>query len=170
MGRGPKTCVLCLFFLAPCLPTSRLLYLAARQSCALWIPHPTRASGRLFNLNTRPINLVLFISTFSIINPFTMASRRGLNATDESAYAVGSEVRRDVNIARRYLSSSDLACMPDEEVLGRSLSVKSVISTTSSFARRSQHAASRPDLQKYIQIGAGLQGAVFEQVRPKPLK
>lgn len=93
-----------------------------------------------------------------------MASRRDLNATDESAYSVGSEIRSDAMIAREYLRASDLANMAGHIVLQRSLSIKSIISTSSSFVRRSQEAINRPHLQNFIQIGAGLQGAVFEQV------
>jgi len=93
-----------------------------------------------------------------------MASQRGFNAAGDAVYSVGSEIRRDAEPAHRYLRSSDLADMPDDAVLQRSLTVKSIISTSSSFARRSQQAASHPDLQNFIQIGAGFQGAVFEQV------
>ncbi|KAK0612580.1 hypothetical protein B0T17DRAFT_511761 [Bombardia bombarda] len=76
-----------------------------------------------------------------------MASRRELNATDETAYSVGSETRQHVDLAWRYLQATDLASLP----LQPSLSGHSP-------------AIGRPDLQEIIEIGKGLQGAVFEQV------
>ncbi len=94
-----------------------------------------------------------------------MASRRQQAATDDSAYSAGSEVRHDAAIARQYLASAAMALLPSDVILQRSLSVKSVLSTSSSFARRSQQAAARPDLQQIVQIGAGMQGVIFEQVR-----
>ncbi|KAK3364192.1 hypothetical protein B0T25DRAFT_627982 [Lasiosphaeria hispida] len=93
-----------------------------------------------------------------------MASRRELNATDETAYSVGSETRQHVDLAWRYLQATDLASLPPTTVMKRSLTVRSVVSTSSSFALRSQRAVGRPDLQEIIEIGKGLQGAVFEQV------
>jgi len=92
-----------------------------------------------------------------------MASRRSLNQTDESTYSVGSETRRDA-VAQQYLAATELSSMQTTDVIQRSLTIKSVISTASSFARRSQAAVGRPDLQQMIQIGAGFQAAVFEQV------
>jgi len=93
-----------------------------------------------------------------------MASRRSLNQTDESTYSVGSETGRDAAVAQQYLAATELSSMQTTDVIQRSLTIKSVISTASSFARRSQAAVGRPDLQQMIQIGAGFQAAVFEQV------
>ncbi|KAK3384068.1 hypothetical protein B0T24DRAFT_72615 [Lasiosphaeria ovina] len=93
-----------------------------------------------------------------------MASRRGFNATDETAYSVGSETRQHADLAWQYLQATDLASLPPTTVIKRSLTVRSVVSTSSSFALRSQRAIGRPDLQEIIEIGKGLQGAVFEQV------
>jgi hypothetical protein len=94
-----------------------------------------------------------------------MDSRGRLNAMDESTNSVGSEVRQEAQLARQYLAAAELALMPDDAILQRSLTVKSIISTSSSFARRSQQAVGRPDLQRTVQIGLGLQGIIFEQVR-----
>jgi hypothetical protein len=57
--------------------------------------------------------------------------------------------------------------MADLDIL-KSLSLNSVISTASSFSLQFQNARFQPHLQQLNQIGAGLQGAVFEQVG-KPL-
>ncbi|KAJ5143409.1 uncharacterized protein N7515_002196 [Penicillium bovifimosum] len=89
-----------------------------------------------------------------------MSSRRELNSSDESA----SSISRDARIARLYLEATELGLMPQSEILKRALSVESVISTTSSFSRRSQSARFRSELQKINQIGSGLQGAIFEVV------
>jgi hypothetical protein len=62
------------------------------------------------------------------------------------------------------LDATELGLLPDSAILQRSLSLKSIISTTSSFSRRFQSARFRPDLQEINQIGVGLQGAVFEKV------
>lgn len=93
-----------------------------------------------------------------------MASRRELNSTDESAVSVGSSIAQAARLAMRYLEATELEQLADQTILHRSLTVKSVVSTTSSFARRFQRAASRPELQEMIQIGQGLQAAIFEQV------
>jgi hypothetical protein len=94
-----------------------------------------------------------------------MESRRALNSTDESGYSVGSEVRRAAAVAQQFLASKDLELLAPELVIQRSLSMKSVILTTSSFARRFQQAHDRPDLQLFVEIGKGMQGVVFEKVR-----
>ncbi|KAI2709065.1 hypothetical protein CBS147332_6124 [Penicillium roqueforti] len=87
------------------------------------------------------------------------------NGRDESASS--AENAR----ASREFSASNLARMTDSEILKQTLSQKSVILTASSFGRLSQTASSRPDLQQLNQIGAGLQGAIFEQVgKPLALK
>lgn len=93
-----------------------------------------------------------------------MASRRELNNNEESACSGASSISRDARIARAYLEATELGLMSDSAILQRSLSLKSVISTTSSFSRRFQSARFRPELQKINQIGSGLQGAVFEVV------
>jgi hypothetical protein len=66
------------------------------------------------------------------------------------------------------MDATELGLMTDSAILQRSLSLKSIISTTSSFSRRFQSARFRPDLQEINQVGLGLQGAVFETVG-KPL-
>jgi hypothetical protein len=94
-----------------------------------------------------------------------MASRRALNSTDETNYSLNSETRHDAELARQYVMASELEAIADySTIIKRSLSVNTVVSTISSFAQRSQLAASHSDLQKIIQIGAGMQGVMFEQV------
>ncbi|CAG8269130.1 unnamed protein product [Penicillium olsonii] len=61
--------------------------------------------------------------------------------------------------------SSELPTGSDATViLERTLSLRSVISTTSSFSQLVQTARNRPHLQQINQIGAGSQGVVFERV------
>lgn len=93
-----------------------------------------------------------------------MALRREINSSDESTYSGASSIARDAKIARLFLDATELGLMTDSSILQRSLSLKSTISTTSSFSRRFQNARFRPDLQEINQIGSGLQGAVFEVV------
>ncbi|KAJ5921145.1 hypothetical protein N7466_009471 [Penicillium verhagenii] len=83
-----------------------------------------------------------------------MASLRQNNGRGQSAVS-GAQV------GRLYLSSTELARQSDAIVLQRSLSLKSVICTTSSF---SQSARSSPELQEVNQIGTGRRGTVFEVV------
>lgn len=50
------------------------------------------------------------------------------------------------------------------KVLKKMLSVRSVVSTTSSFAARMQEASTIDTLQSFVEIGKGSRGRVFEQV------
>ncbi|CAG8135580.1 unnamed protein product [Penicillium olsonii] len=60
--------------------------------------------------------------------------------------------------------SSELPTGSDATViLERTLSLRSVISTTSSFSQLAQTSRNRPHLQQINQIGAGSQGVVFER-------
>lgn len=97
-----------------------------------------------------------------------MASRREINSSDKSSYSAASSIAQDARLARLFLDATELGLMTDSAILQRSLSLKSIISITSSFSRRFQSARFRPDLQEINQIGVGLQGAVFEKVG-KPL-
>ncbi|KAJ5286827.1 hypothetical protein N7478_002513 [Penicillium angulare] len=87
-----------------------------------------------------------------------MASRRKVARSDASSIA------RRAQVALLFLDAADLESAADSVALKRSLSLTSVISTRSSFARRFQSARFRPHLQLVNQIGSGLQGAVFEIV------
>ncbi|KAF7562978.1 hypothetical protein G7046_g1153 [Stylonectria norvegica] len=75
-------------------------------------------------------------------------------------------------MSSQYHRSSDLIKLTNDEVLQRSLDIRSIISTTSSYAQRTQQAIdSAPENQDFVQIGAGLQGTVFEQIgRPFAIK
>ncbi|KAJ5943288.1 hypothetical protein N7516_003456 [Penicillium verrucosum] len=100
-----------------------------------------------------------------------MASRREINSSEESAYSGASSNARDARIACLYLDATELELGTDSSILQRSLSLKSVISTASSFSRRFQSARFRQDLQEINQIGSGLQGVIFEVVgKPHILK
>jgi hypothetical protein len=91
-----------------------------------------------------------------------MASRR--NPTDESGVSFTSSMVQDAGIAFQYLKATELEANPSETVLRRSLTIRSVISTTSSFATRYQQALGNPALQTTREIGRGLQATIFEQV------
>lgn len=65
---------------------------------------------------------------------------------------------------QEVVTAEELSSLPDVEVLRRSLKPGSVISTRSSYAIQSTAAVNRPDLQRFVEIGVGFQGAVFEQV------
>ncbi|EQL00678.1 hypothetical protein G6O67_000924 [Ophiocordyceps sinensis] len=82
-----------------------------------------------------------------------MASRE-----QSSTYSTTSSLVRDA----QFLSASELDSVPGQTVLQRCLSVRSVISTSSSFAVRYGEAASRPP-QQLVEIGIGLQGVILEQ-------
>lgn len=93
-----------------------------------------------------------------------MSERRGLNSSDTSTGSDASSIARKARIAEIYLNATQLEQLPDTVILERSLSLRSVISTTSSFSQLFQTARNRPHLQQINQIGAGLQGVVFERV------
>lgn len=93
-----------------------------------------------------------------------MASGREIDKSEESARSDAPSIARHARIALHFLNAGDLESVADTVVLQRSLSVNSVISTTSSFARRFQSARFQPHLQQITQIGSGLQGAIFEMV------
>ncbi|VUC27991.1 unnamed protein product [Clonostachys rosea] len=92
-----------------------------------------------------------------------MFTRRDIASTDESAYSVTASLIQATRVAEQYFAA-DIEREPAISVLNKTLSITTTISTTSSFARLYQQASSRPDLQHLIQIGEGLQGAIFEQV------
>ncbi|KAJ6127552.1 hypothetical protein N7523_003164 [Penicillium sp. IBT 18751x] len=93
-----------------------------------------------------------------------MSQSRKVECSDASSIA------RNDQVARQFLAA-DLEQMSEYAVLNRSLSLHATIATPSSFARRFQCARSRPELQGLNQIGAGLQGVIFEQVgQPLALK
>ncbi|CAH0056980.1 unnamed protein product [Clonostachys solani] len=93
-----------------------------------------------------------------------MSSRRDLDASEASADSFASSLAENAGIAARYLSVSSLEHEHDASIMQQTLSTRVVISTHSSFAIRHQEASLRPDLQRLVQIGEGLQGAIFEQV------
>ncbi|KAK4861860.1 hypothetical protein LT330_003895 [Penicillium expansum] len=99
-----------------------------------------------------------------------MVQRYEWKSSNESANSEALFITENARISRLLLATN-LGRMTDSAILKRSLSLNSVISTASSFASVFQTARSRPDLQQLNQVGAGLQGAVFEQVgKPLALK
>lgn len=94
-----------------------------------------------------------------------MASRRYIDKSDESTRSnVSSSLERHTRVAQLFIRAEDLNSAEYSVVLNRSLSLKSVISTTSSFFGRFQQVRFQPHIQQINQIGSGLQGAVFEIV------
>lgn len=104
----------------------------------------------------------------STANNIAMAARRALNATDESAVSLTSSAIEDAHSGFRFLDATELQDSHGADLLRRSLTTRSIVSITSSFAERLQAAATRPQLQVIREIGEGLQGTIFEQVG-KPL-
>ncbi|KAJ5773718.1 hypothetical protein N7457_008614 [Penicillium paradoxum] len=98
-----------------------------------------------------------------------MFERRELNSSDTSTGSDASSIARKARIAEIYLNTTQLEQLPDAVILERSLSLRSIISTTSSFSQLSQTARNRPHLQQINQIGVGLQGVVFERVGKEPV-
>lgn len=96
-----------------------------------------------------------------------MSSRR--NTTDESEDSITSSQVRDAGIVVRYLKATELEAASSDVVLQRSLTVRSIISTTSSFPIRFQRALIDPELQSMREIGQGLQAAIFEHVGHEPV-
>ncbi|KAJ5894631.1 hypothetical protein N7495_006322 [Penicillium taxi] len=92
-----------------------------------------------------------------------MPNRRAEVLSSDSIYSHASYKARDADVSRKYLAE-DLEQMSEFEALNRSLSVQTTITTTSSFSRRHQYARNNPRFQTINQIGAGLQGVIFEQV------
>ncbi|KAI0103671.1 hypothetical protein GGR51DRAFT_524031 [Nemania sp. FL0031] len=91
-------------------------------------------------------------------------NRRVQNATDESQEPVDSTIARDAEIAQQYVAASELQNLAPTTVLQCSLTVKSVITTASSFATRSQNMRHHVNTQNYQEIGSGLQGIVYERL------
>ncbi|KAK5631147.1 hypothetical protein RRF57_006862 [Xylaria bambusicola] len=91
-------------------------------------------------------------------------SRRLQTSTDESHESVDSDVARDGHITWKYLRAAELEDTEPNEVLQRSLTVRSIITTYSSFATRSQRLKDRVDIQNFQNIGAGSQGTVYERL------
>ncbi|OQD70560.1 hypothetical protein PENDEC_c022G02980 [Penicillium decumbens] len=100
-----------------------------------------------------------------------MSGRRNIQSDESgSAYSGASSIARNAEVAREWLAAH-LEQMSDYAILNRALTLRTTISTHSSFARRFQNARSCPELQEINQIGAGLQGVIFEQVgQPLVLK
>ncbi|KAI1261840.1 hypothetical protein F5Y18DRAFT_419394 [Xylariaceae sp. FL1019] len=72
-------------------------------------------------------------------------ARRKRNLTDESHTPINSSVAEDANVPAQYLAAS-------------------IVSTSSSFARRSRSVKHLVDTQNYEEIGAGLQGIIYERL------
>ncbi|KAI2462767.1 hypothetical protein F4781DRAFT_441874 [Annulohypoxylon bovei var. microspora] len=72
----------------------------------------------------------------------------------------------DTPFVQECLTATDLSSMPDEIILQRTLTTKSIISTPSSFIHQSEQPLDRRDrdLQMMTEIGKGFQGSIFEKV------
>ncbi|KAF2503104.1 hypothetical protein BU16DRAFT_521725 [Lophium mytilinum] len=93
-----------------------------------------------------------------------MASRRNQSRTDDSTASVASSLAANAALAdqlvSRLLQEQNLKVMPALQILNRCLSIRSTISTTSSFATRQQvaHNSSQIVLEH---IGQGLQATCY---------
>ncbi|CAK7275112.1 hypothetical protein SEPCBS57363_006511 [Sporothrix epigloea] len=93
-----------------------------------------------------------------------MSSSRAQNAADDSARSNDSADARSVQTAFRYLTTGELDGMAATDVLRQSLTIRSVISTASTYAKRAQRSQDQSLLTEIKEIGEGLQGAIFEQL------
>ncbi|KAJ5771598.1 hypothetical protein N7520_002127 [Penicillium odoratum] len=90
-----------------------------------------------------------------------MASRLEIDTGEETG---ASNIARDARIERLFLDATDIALDSPSTILQQFLSLRSVISTTSSFSIRFQKARFEPHLQAINQIGGGLQGTILEVI------
>lgn len=86
--------------------------------------------------------------------------------------AVLKEEDKSANVTRQLLDAEAVSRSWGSNALAHAnilscLNPKTVCSAPSSWAQQSEHvrAAADPGLQHMVQIGAGMQGVVFEQVR-----
>lgn len=91
-----------------------------------------------------------------------MANRRQFISTDESLFSSTSSMIENARVAEAYLRASELQNLPPDAVLSRTLSTRSVISTTSSFAIRWSIARFDTSGCIFQEIGEGLHGQIFE--------
>ena len=89
------------------------------------------------------------------------ANRRDQNQTDESTVSMTASLREKIQDKSLLLHTLDIGDTP-QEILRKMLSVRSVVTTTSSFAERMQEAA-EAEGREYCVIGQGGCGVVFEQ-------
>ena len=88
-------------------------------------------------------------------------NRRLISGSDDTTATLTPSLIEDADIAARVLGS---LCHDDEpqRILHKMLSIRSVVSTASSFATRQQQARIFEELQSYRPIGQGTCGTVFE--------
>ncbi|KAI0805820.1 hypothetical protein GGR55DRAFT_680621 [Xylaria sp. FL0064] len=91
-------------------------------------------------------------------------SRRVQTLTDAPHESVDSDAVMDAHVAQQYLAATELEDLLPASILQRSLSTKSVVTTTSSFAANFHSMRHLVDVQNYQEIGAGLQGVVYERL------
>lgn len=80
--------------------------------------------------------------------------------TEETDISITPSLREDIELSSRLRRKLELESPAD--ILQYSISTRSVISTSSSFAQRYQQAAEDDELQKFKPIGAGSCGTVLE--------
>lgn len=91
-------------------------------------------------------------------------NRRAKHQTDMPLESIESNVASDARVAYQYLAATELEALLPTTVLQQSLTVKSIISTSSSFVTQSQRMKHHVDTQSYHEIGAGLQGTIYERL------
>ncbi|KAI3330417.1 hypothetical protein F4824DRAFT_515629 [Ustulina deusta] len=91
-------------------------------------------------------------------------SRQAQNTTDESQESLEPDVARDPDAAWQYLEATELESFGPMKVLQKALIIRSVVIMNSSFATRSRSATAGAGAPDYQNIGAGLQGIVYERM------
>ena len=88
-------------------------------------------------------------------------NRRLLSRSDDTTASLTPSLVEDADVAALLLGN---LCQDDEpqQILHKMLSIRSVVSTASSFATRQQQAQISEELQTYRPIGQGTCGTVFE--------
>jgi hypothetical protein len=104
-------------------------------------------------------HFICFHQTITTLS--TMASSQRNDPTAISELSMPESVRENASLAARPIEVLSLGD-PPAITLKKAPSVRSVVSTTSSLARRNQEASQDPHLQTLHLIGKGSFGMVFE--------
>ena len=94
----------------------------------------------------------------------SLAQRRRQAETEDSVISLTPSIKEAATLVAQLEDQLRLDDSSPESILKRSLSSKTVISTTSSWALRFQDAAENDAAQEFMEIGRGGCGVVFEQV------
>ncbi len=96
--------------------------------------------------------------------PISLAHRRQQAETEDSVISMTPSLKDAASLVSRLEEQLKLGDSSPEGILKRTLSMRTVVSTASSWALRYQEAAEDEGSQQFIEIGRGGCGIVFEQV------